>query len=37
MKKQQRKERDKSIIAFIIAIPITIGIIVGFFKYWGLL
>ncbi|MGH1384167.1 hypothetical protein [Kordia sp.] len=36
MKKQNRKERDKSIIAFIIAIPITIGLIVGFFKYWTL-
>lgn len=37
MKKQNRKERDKSIIAFIIAIPVTIGIIVGVTKYLGIL
>ncbi|WP_298519400.1 hypothetical protein [uncultured Kordia sp.] len=32
IKKQQRKERDKLIIAFIIAIPLTIGIISGILR-----
>jgi hypothetical protein len=34
MKKQNRKERDKLIIAFVIAIPVTIGLISGFLKYF---
>ncbi|MCH2196865.1 hypothetical protein [Kordia sp.] len=33
IKKQNRKERDKLIISFIIAIPITIMLISGFLKY----
>jgi len=32
MKKQNRRERDKLIVSFVVAIPITIILIVGFLK-----
>ncbi|MFK7750342.1 MAG: hypothetical protein AB8B65_18265 [Kordia sp.] len=36
MKKQNRKERDKLMLSFIIAIPITIGLIIFATKYFGI-
>jgi len=35
--KQNRTERKKLIIAFILAIPVSISLIVGILKFWSLL
>lgn len=34
IKKQERKERDKLIIAFVLAIPVSIGLIYGVVNFW---
>lgn len=34
IKKQERKERDKLIIAFILAVPVSIGLVYGIVNFW---
>ncbi len=34
IKKQERKERDKFIISFILAIPVSIGLVYGIVNFW---
>ncbi|WP_298420113.1 hypothetical protein [uncultured Kordia sp.] len=34
IKKQERKERDKLIISFILAIPASIGLLYGIVNFW---